>query len=138
MLRAITSGIAVVVGAVVLLGFQPVAAKSTRFATVTSWADGDTVNTSRGIVRLIGIDAPETGTCGADNAKSLAEQLAPVGSRVKLIHPAGENKKDRYGRLLRYVIASHVDVGLAQINQGAVARYDGLDGYPRHPRQAGY
>ena len=107
-------------------------------AKVLSWSDGDTVWTSRGKVRLIGIDTPETGTCGAAKALSWAQYYAPVGSYVKLGNPASVIDKDRYGRLLRYVDRNGVDIGNRQIMKGAKARYDGRDGFQWHPRQGKY
>ncbi len=62
-----------------------------------------------------------------------------VSGEISLINPAGVNDRDRYGRLLRYVSDGKGDPGLALINAGlADARYDGLDGYQRHPRQGSY
>jgi endonuclease YncB( thermonuclease family) len=47
--------------------------------------------------------------------------------------------RDGYGRLPRYVHDSGRDTGLGLIRRGlAKARYDGRDGYDRHPRQAKY
>jgi endonuclease YncB( thermonuclease family) len=58
---------------------------------------------------------------------------------VRLVNPAGVDDRDGYGRLLRYVHDSGRDTGLALIKRGvAKARYDGRDGYDRHPRQAQY
>jgi endonuclease YncB( thermonuclease family) len=107
-------------------------------ARVVRWIDGDTVVTSRGTVRLIGIDTPERGRCGSVSATSLARRLAPAGSRVTLGNPASVDDQDRYGRELRYVNRGGVDVGARQIKAGAKARYDGQDGYDTHPRQAWY
>jgi endonuclease YncB( thermonuclease family) len=108
-------------------------------AQVLRWSDGDTVVTTRGKVRLIGIDTPELGTCGSAAAKRLAERIAPRGTRVRLVDPASVQDADRYGRQLRYVETRRVDVGLRQITARlAVARFDGLDGYDTHPRQAQY
>jgi micrococcal nuclease len=107
-------------------------------ARVISWADGDSLRTDIGEVRLVGIDTPERGACGAETASALAVRLAPVGATVTLIDPPGVDDQDRYGRLLRYLEVGGTDVGLRQIRAGAVARYDGLDGYDAHPRQAAY
>ncbi|MGN6127370.1 MAG: thermonuclease family protein [Humibacter sp.] len=108
--------------------------------TFVSVVDGDTIETSAGTVRIIGIDTPERGECGHDEAAAAIEsQLAP-GDTVKLELPAGENDQDRYGRLIRYVTTpTGADLGLLQIQGGhAVARYDSSDGYPAHPREADY
>lgn len=107
---------------------------------LVSVVDGDTVTTSAGTVRLIGIDTPEFGECGHEAASRTLRGLVAVGDAITLRHPPGENDADRYGRLLRYVeTAASVDLGLAQLQAGnAVARYDSTDGYPAHPREAAY
>jgi endonuclease YncB( thermonuclease family) len=109
-------------------------------ARVTSWVDGDTVHTTRGTVRLIGMDTPERGDECSKAATRSARRLAPVGSRITLIRVLGRDNTDRYDRKLRYVRSVHaLDVGLQQIKRGlADARYDSRDGYDRHPRQAEY
>lgn len=108
--------------------------------TFVSVVDGDTIETSAGTVRIIGIDTPERGECGDDQAAAaIVSQLAP-GDMVTLELPAGENDQDQYGRLIRYVTtATGADLGLLQLLAGhAVARYDSTDGYPAHPREADY
>ena len=122
----------------VVLTVTPAPASAAQVATVERWIDGDTVITSRGTIRLIGIDTPEVGTCGAKKATRLARRLAPVGSTIRLGNPSSVQNTDTYDRKLRYVLVSGVDVGLRQIRQGAKARYDGRDGYDKHPRQRKY
>ncbi|NPC44989.1 excalibur calcium-binding domain-containing protein [Nocardioides sp. zg-1230] len=70
--------------------------------------DGDTLRVRlRGgahvSVRMLGIDTPERGRCGADDATANLRRLAPVGSTVHLVSDRTQAAKDRYGRLLRYV-----------------------------------
>jgi endonuclease YncB( thermonuclease family) len=116
---------------------QPAAASTT--ARVTKIVDGDTIRTTKGTIRLVGIDTPERGRCNAARATAKTRKLVPVGSKVRLTRPAGNNNRDRYGRYLRYVSRNGVDVGGALIKAGlADARYDSRDGYPRHPKQARY
>ncbi len=109
-------------------------------ARVLSITDGDTIETSLGTVRIIGIDAPERGECGADEAAATLKRLIPDNSEALLTLPSGQNDEDRYGRLLRYVTnARGIDVGLTLLEAGqAVARYDSNDGYPAHPKQDAY
>lgn len=129
------AGLMVLTGGVVLAG----SADAATSARIVRWKDGDTVVTSRGTVRLIGIDTPERGRCGSVRATRHAEQLAPRGSRIKLVDPKSVKNRDRYGRKLRYVQTSGGrDVGLSQIVAGARARYDSRDGYQYHPRQNRY
>jgi endonuclease YncB( thermonuclease family) len=100
--------------------------------------DGDTIRLRSGVyVRLIGIDTPEVGQCGYGAAKRKLDQW--VGGDARLVNPAGVDDRDHYGRLIRYVHDAGRDTGLGLIKLGlAKARYDGLDGYDRHPRQATY
>ena len=114
------------------------AAQGAQNATVVRWSDGDTVVTNRGTVRLIGVDTPEIGTCGAKKATSRARRLAPAGTKIRLVNPSSVVDRDAYDRLLRFVQVGGVDVGLRQIRKGAKARYDGVDGYDKHPRQGRY
>ena len=108
-------------------------------ATIERWVDGDTVVTSEGRVRLLGMDTPERGQCGFGPASSYAGRLAPPGSTVELVSVPGDDDRDRYGRLLRYVYVGADDVGYAQILAGyAIARYDSRDGYGPHPHEDAY
>jgi endonuclease YncB( thermonuclease family) len=121
-----------------LLVAAPTAQAATQTVRVVRWVDGDTVETSRGTVRLIGVDTPERGRCGYAAAARLARRIAPAGSTIRLGDPASVRNADAYGRLLRYVNRGARDVGAAQIRSGSWARYDSRDGYQRHPRQATY
>lgn len=108
--------------------------------TFVSVVDGDTIETSVGTVRIIGIDTPERGACGHDEASAAIGRIISTGDPIALELPSGQNDADRYGRLLRYATtAAGVDLGLMQIESGnAIARYDSSDGYPKHPREADY
>lgn len=109
-------------------------------ATFRSVTDGDTIETSIGTVRIIGIDTPERGECGHDEASTTIGRLVSGGDPVVLTLPDGENDQDDHGRLLRYVTApSGLDIGLVQLESGnAIARYDSRDGYPAHPKEDEY
>jgi endonuclease YncB( thermonuclease family) len=109
-------------------------------AIVTGWVDGDTVDTTLGRVRVLGIDTPERGDCGFEDATARAESVAPIGTAVLLVSAgAGKDDTDRYGRLLRYVDTPAADVGYELLDAGlAIARYDSRDGYGWHPRESDY
>lgn len=112
-----------------------------RTFVVAHVVDGDTVDLADGrTVRLAGIDTPEVGECGYEQAKSALEGLV-LGRRVVLV--ASDEDEDQYGRLLRYLEVRRggrvVDAGLRLIRRGvAVARYDSRDGYGFHPRENRY
>jgi micrococcal nuclease len=82
-------------------------------ARVERVVDGDTLRVSvdgrSRAVRLLGIDTPEThrpGTpveCGGLQAAAHMRSLAPPGTWVRLFSDAGQDRVDRYGRLLAYV-----------------------------------
>jgi micrococcal nuclease len=82
-------------------------------ARVVRVVDGDTIRVSidgrERSVRLLGIDTPEThrpGTpveCGGAEATAHLESLLPAGTRVALEPDPGQDRVDRYGRLLAYV-----------------------------------
>ncbi len=107
-------------------------------ADVDYVVDGDTIRLDSGeYVRFIGIDTPEVGTCGYRKSKKQLDQW--IDDTARLVNPASVDDLDQYDRLLRFVHASHRDTGLALIRLGlAKARFDGLDGYDRHPRQKKY
>ena len=84
-------------------------------AVVTRVVDGDTlhVRTAGGRevkVRLLGIDTPEThrpGTpveCGGPQASASMARIAPPGTRVRLATDPTQDRVDRYGRMLAYVV----------------------------------
>ena len=100
--------------------------------------DGDTVDTTAGKVRMIGIDAPEEGAWGY--AEASAELTAFLASgTVTLVAVDGRDDRDQYGRLLRYVKVNGQDAGAHMISTGwAIARYDGRDGYGVHTLQTDY
>ncbi|MFK5689206.1 thermonuclease family protein [Ornithinimicrobium sp. LYQ92] len=106
--------------------------------TVVSIVDGDTVDVSNGArIRIAGIDTPERGECGYDEAGARMMELAR--DREAVLVKAGADSIDRYGRLIRYLDVDGRDVGLTLIQEGlAIARYDSRDGYGWHDREAEY
>ena len=104
-------------------------------ADVIRVIDGDTVVISGDErVRLIGIDTPENGQCGFDEAMQAHEKLLISGSAT--FYSGTTSDKDKYDRLLRYIEVEGIDVGLNLISNGfAIARYDSRDGYGPHDRE---
>jgi len=112
---------------------------------VVSVTDGDTLVVQRdGVeerVRLLGIDTPERGQCGYDEAT--AAMTALVGGADVTLVVGSSDDRDRYDRLLRYVEVevdgATVDAGLRQLEQGLAAEvYDSRIGYPPHDREDAY
>lgn len=118
---------------------QPVPVPSAA-VTVIRVVDGDTVETSVGMIRLIGIDTPERGQCGYGEATAKAASLAPPGSTITLVDPVEVEDRDKHERFLRYITTEHgQEFGLSMIASGlADARYDSRDGYGAHPKQGEY
>jgi micrococcal nuclease len=99
-----------------------------QHATIVRVVDGDTVNVrlrsgAEKAVRLIGIDTPEVYPveyCGGPEASRSLEHLLPVGTHVRLVSDPTQDRVDRYGRLLRYVIraSDHRDMNRVQLHRG--------------------
>jgi len=106
---------------------------------VTQVLDGDTIVIDTGEhIRFIGIDTPERGHCGYDEATTNMRNM--VYGKAVVLTAGARDDVDKYGRLLRYVnLPNNTDTGLAQITGGfAIARYDSHDGYGHHPREEQY
>ena len=104
---------------------------------VVNVVDGDTLDLDNGErVRLVGIDTPERGECGYDEATMVLASM--VLNQAVTLEPSDEDR-DKYGRLLRYVVVNGVDAGGQMLTQGyAITRYNSTDGYGLHPREAEY
>jgi endonuclease YncB( thermonuclease family) len=91
-----------------LIWFAPSAAAQERYAaTVVEVVAGDTVDAQLSTgptlrVRLLGIDAPEVGDCGADPATASLEQLV-LGHTVSLVTDPSQDAVDQFGRSVFYV-----------------------------------
>ena len=114
-------------------------------AKIISVTDGDTVKVRliggpERDVRLIGIDTPEVygGTeCGGPEASKSLKGILPMGTRVTLVSDNTQDYKDRYDRLLRYVIKNDgTDANRRQLYRGWARVYV----YDNNPfkRVAGY
>jgi micrococcal nuclease len=91
--------------------------------------DGDTIRVdAHGVterVRLVGIDAPETwgdDECyGPEATAELRDWIE--GDRVLLLVDPSQGERDRWDRVLAYVVEGHVNVNLAAIQAGIAREY---------------
>lgn len=90
---------------------------------VTRVIDGDTFETETGEkVRLIGINAPEISDIFGQEAKKYLSDLIE-NKTVDLQSDNISNDRDRYQRLLRYVILDGVDINEKMVSYGFAFAY---------------
>jgi len=93
-----------------------------RRGLVVGVVDGDTVDVrvlaTRERVRVLGIDAPETGSCLSRQATAETNRLT-LGRLVKLQGDPSQPERDRFDRLLAYVeLPGERDLGLELVKRG--------------------
>jgi endonuclease YncB( thermonuclease family) len=85
---------------------------------VTNVVDGDTLDLSDGRrVRVLGIDTPEKGECGFEEAREFA-RAALLDEKVDVASDPTQDAVDRYGRSLLYVARWGIDYSHAVIAAG--------------------
>jgi micrococcal nuclease len=94
-------------------------------ATIERVIDGDTVVLEGGErVRLLQIDAPEASEeCYAAAAARELNRLSPRGTPVVLETDPVLDRRDRYGRLLRYEHVGRTNVNVELVRRGAATPY---------------
>jgi endonuclease YncB( thermonuclease family) len=96
-------------------------------ADITRMLDGDSfeaeVDGRSEEVRMIGINAPEGDECYGDAARAALGDL--VGGGPITLVAAGEDDRDRFGRLLRFVYADGVLVNREMVRLGAAVVFQG-------------
>lgn len=90
--------------------------------------DGDTIVTSEGNVRLLGINSPEKGEYLYGESKNFLESLI-LNESVYL--EFGKDKTDKYGRILAYVFLNGKNVNMESVKEGYSNYYfpSGKDSY---------
>ena len=99
---------------------------------VTRVVDGDTIEVSlngkKEMVRLIGIDAPETVDprktieCFGKEASEKTKEILN-GKIITLESDPTQGNRDKYGRLLRYVFINELNINKLMISEGFAHEY---------------
>ena len=84
--------------------------------------DGDTVVSSLGTIRLVGMDTPEKGECGFASATERMRNLVK-DKDAQLTPDSMQELHDKYGRLLRYIEIDGVDIGELMLREGLAHVY---------------
>ena len=101
----------------------PEPAPAASESLVTRVIDGDTIVVGTERVRLLGIDASETGECYGRDATLHLNHVA-IGKQVRLEPDPSQDDRDRYGRLLRYVrMPSGTNLNQYMIGEGYAHEY---------------
>lgn len=106
----------------IYLAADKIKTRNKDFYTVTEVTDGDTFVTNTGAkVRILGIDAPEMGLCGSEEAKAELEKLI-LNKKVKISATAN----DTFKRLVSDVYLDGSSVNNLMVASGWAA-YDSSD-----------
>jgi len=90
-------------------------------ALVTRIVDGDTVVINDDEkVRLLGIDTPERGQI---LYKEASERLKGLIQNKNVFLEKGKEDKDKYGRLLRYIIIDNENINVLMVREGYASAY---------------
>ncbi len=128
-LTALVAGAVAVATLLTACGGDAVRVIDVELAEVGRVSDGDTLALTDGRrVRLVQIDAPETGECFAHAATAALIRLTPRGQQIELAGDAALDDRDEHGRLLRYVYNDAekrpvATVNLELVEQGAAVPY---------------
>jgi micrococcal nuclease len=107
---------------------QPVQELPVQTHRVIKVIDGDTIQVSINgqleTVRLIGVDIPEVRPVECYGPEASAEMKRLLeGKQVTLEADPSQGDRDKYGRLLRYVILNGSDIGYQLIRKGYAREY---------------
>ncbi len=95
-------------------------------ALVTKIVDGDTIDVQvdgkKDVIRLIGINAPETGECFGKEATERAKEVLS-SKNVNLEADPTQGERDKYKRLLRYVFVDGKNFDELMVREGFAKEY---------------
>ena len=96
--------------------------KNLEKVQITRIVDGDTVDSSIGKIRLLGMNTPETTTHEeySEEAKKYLKSKIDYKT-VELKY--GKNKQDRYGRTLAYIYFNNEEINLDLVKEGLANFY---------------
>ena len=113
------------------MGCAPPPSRQDDLIRVVRVVDGDTIEIAGGeLVRYIGVDAPELRPAPEPQARAAtaANKRLVEGRYVLLV--AGVQNRDRFGRLLRYVMAGEVLVEAELVREGLARAREYQPGQP--------
>jgi len=90
------------------------------YANVTRIVDGDTIDSSIGKIRFLGINTPEKSESLYSNAKNLTIGLIDK-KEIKVIF--GEEKTDMYGRSLGFIFIGNIFVNAELVRNGFASTF---------------
>lgn len=106
--------------------------KETQTAVITRIIDGDTVDSSLGEIRLLGINTPEKKNSGYQEAKNFLSNLT-LNKTVEL----ETQGNDKYGRTLAYIILNNELINKKLLQEGlATLYYYEKDNYYKEMKKA--
>jgi endonuclease YncB( thermonuclease family) len=88
--------------------------------TVTRIVDGDTIDSSIGKIRFLGINTPEKGEKYYAEAKEFTE--SQIGNKTVMIE-FGEDRKDMYNRTLAYIFCNGENINQKLVESGLANAY---------------
>lgn len=88
------------------------------YATAPRVIDGDTIVVNREHIRVLQINAPEIGTCYAEEAKQFTQRFIEQGGDLILKADPKLDQSDEYGRSMRYVFKGGENLSLELVRYG--------------------
>ena len=99
-----------------------------EYGVVERIVDGDTIKINGTSIRMLGINTPEKGEVGSEEAKKFLEENI-LNKTVELV--SGKDEYDLYGRRLAYAFINGINVNFELVRNGYANFYfpEGKEGY---------